>query len=128
MTRRYAAAFVVLAFSCLVLSSALAQTAVEDARAKLRGLIIKKSQMKNNYEQETQKINRANDDRIVELKKQFHATRDGYITQTKEKLDQLKKNHQDEMRPVLDEERQLMEVVSPYEGPNFAKSKKDRDR
>lgn len=69
-----------------------------------------------------QKINNANKDRPIELKRQFHKIREECIQDTGKKADELCRAYEDEIRPMESEEKELLRILT-----NFAKFKRKRE-
>lgn len=75
------------------------------------------SAYKNNLAQAKQECN----DKINASKKKFHAERNQYITERKEKEKAIKTAHKKKLDPMLRQERKLIKQIEPKETDNFAR-------
>ena len=103
--------------------AAFAQTASDEADAKLRDIINKKTQVINLYDVNTQNVKKAADEKIEGFRKQFHKDRDACLAERNAKLEELKREYDEEIRPLVAEEKQLIESMGGGAAMNFAKKK-----
>lgn len=117
------AAVVVLGIS-FIATNIFAEESTEGLKARLDELRQKKAQGKYDYDEELVKINKEADEKISKLKAEFHKTRDEYLRDKKDKTDKLRAGYDDRIKPILDEEKKIVEVIGASLGMNFAKPKK----
>jgi hypothetical protein len=109
--------------SCFALFYVFAEEGAEDLKIKLRDLRIKKTEITDKYNQELQKINKASDERIGQLKVDFHKARNECLKDKQEKGDALRETYKQDVSPLINEERVVLEKIGGSEGMNFAKPK-----
>jgi len=72
------------------------------------------------------KINKAADERMAEIKGEFHKRRDEALKDKKEKADNLAGDYEVKMRPLDLEEQDILQAMVPEGGVNFAKTRQER--
>ena len=102
-----------------------AEETSSDKELKLEGLRQKEQEITRDYKNESNKINNIGDEELVAIKKDFHKKRNESIGRTETKLQELEASYKEKIRPVLDEEKQLLESMG--QTMNFAKPKALRE-
>ena len=118
------AIFLTVSFSA---SSAFTQVAAKgDLKENLDEVRQKKSAVTKAYKAELDKINKAADERMAEIKGEFHKRRDEALKDKKEKADNLAGDYEVKIRPLDLEEKDILQAMVPEGGMNFAKTKSNR--
>ena len=89
-------------------------------RAEYNSLRYEMSETDAAYKEEMDKLKRENEARITALKKEFHRTRNGYITRRKAKEKKLKKDYKEKMKSLTEKEAELIDRLDPKDTNNFA--------
>ncbi len=116
------AIFVPLVF-CLISSAEAAQQEKEGLKAKLSDLRNKKHEMTSEYKLNLDKINRKTEDKIAVLKTNFRKAREECLAEKHENSEQLRKDFESKLRPILKEEEELVQMVGRDAREDFARSK-----
>lgn len=96
----------------------------DDAKARLNSVRQEIGALKRNYEGDIQKIKSEANANIDVIKKEFHAKRDKYVNESNGRQKEVTNAYKSKIKPLLAEEKQLIEVVHPG-SMNFAKPKDD---
>jgi len=115
-------------FASWVISSAFGQQEASDPRLRLKSLRYQEAALTSEYRAQTEKVNRAADDKLAALKADFHKAREECLREKKEKCDKLRADYNDSISPIRREARQLEAIVTPGKGTNFAKTREERQR
>lgn len=108
-----------LAGSCVLPMGASAEEAKDSARTRLREVQLKQQAAENNYNGSLQKLRATYDEKLNELKKDFHAKRDKVLTEKTEREKKLLADYKDEIAPLKEKEKELSALTGPTS--NFAK-------
>lgn len=131
MNKRYWITAVVICVLAVMLSSSIAlaaeQAAVEDYRVKQTELWGRKNRVVKEYNVELDRITKEGDQEIAVIKKEFHSKRDACLQKMNNAKDALNQEYDAKMKPILEEERQLAEIVG-QDTSNFAKPKALREK
>ncbi len=124
MVKRYGClAVVILVISCFILSSAFAQNVPEELKARLRDVREKKAQLTYDYNDALLEVNKQADERLAKIKADFRKAREECLGDKQVKTTKLRKDYENNMRPVISEEEELIRKVGPREAMNFAKTR-----
>lgn len=123
MARRFAVLAVVLLITALFCRFSLA---AEDYEAKLKDVRYKKAAVQMNYEKRLAEVTKQGNADLEAIKSDFHAKREERICRLKDEQQKLKDSYENTMTPLKEEERKLLEALSPS-GSNFVKTKKRGD-
>ena len=94
----------------------------DEAKARLNSVRQEIETLKRNYDGDIQKIKNEADANIDVIKKEFHAKRDKYLDESNAKQKEVTNAYKSKVKPLLAEEKQLIEVVHPG-SMNFAKQR-----
>ena len=111
-------------FLCLTVSSAFAQAEKEEYKKRLREVRQEKARLNMGYKKDVQTVKNAQNDQLTDIKKDFHAKRDTCINMAKDKEGKITEAYKKQLEPLLQEEKNLTELIGPEATSNFAKTKR----
>lgn len=114
--------------ACFGLAVLFAQEKQEDYKARINELRKEMAQVKYDYQEAAQKVNRTSEDKIEAARQEFHKARTVSLEDRKQKVDALTRAYKDKTRPMEAEEKSILEALAPSQGMNFAKPKAEKDK
>lgn len=112
---------------CFILDQRLyAQGGGEDLKAKMRDLREKKALLMIGHENDLHELNKANEEKLRKIGSEFRIARDGCLNEKRAKARELRKAYEGKLKPMLKEEEELIKILGPSEGNNFAKTRAER--
>ena len=126
--RLISAAVIVLFAVCCVVLNCSAQQEKEELKTRLRDLRQKKTEATNEYNNGLEKINKESDDKIAKLKRDFRIAREECLENKHKKSDELRKDFEGKLKPILKEENGLVEQIGRDAREDFAKVRPKKAR
>lgn len=127
MLRKFALAifFLSLIF-CFNSFSAQAEQEKEDLKARLSDLRNKKFEMTDEYKKNLHDVERESEKRMSEIKTDFRKAREACLSDKHEKSEQLRKDFESRLKPMLKEEEGLVELIGREAREDFVKTKAEK--
>jgi mannitol-specific phosphotransferase system IIBC component len=94
--------------------------------AKLNDVRVKKAAITSEYKKGLEEVEKQADAKLTKIRAEFHAARDECLKDKNDKSNRLHNEYESKIKPVLEEEKGLIEVVGAKVGMNFAKPKSER--
>ena len=115
-----------LAVFCLVYSAGLAEEGKEAEMAKLKELRQKKADMTAEYEANLDSVEKIAADKMAVIKSDFRKAREACLEERHSKSEQLRKDYEAKLKPMLKEETQLIKTIGREAKEDFAKPRHKR--
>ena len=116
---------IVAAVFFLTSFTALAEQTKPELQTKLRDLRQAKASMSNDYAESLRKINKEADDKIAGLKRDYRVARDACLEAKHNKSEELRKDFEGRLKPMLKNENSLVEQVGRDAREDFVKIRKN---
>lgn len=109
-------------FSCAV----SAEESKEKLKEELTNLRNKKAEMTLEYKNGLREAQKECDDKLTDIKSRFRISRQECLDARYEKSENLRKNYENKLKPMLKEEDRLVELIGRDAREDFARTRVER--